>query len=177
MVTAEYAIFQHSFQLVVRAGGNGAINFRGDEFLAFLEQDESPRAGILAGIGYRLLIYVVPFSIDVDRGAFQRETQRVAIDLLEERAAHAEAPVVHGPALASKLGNHILDGVVIHTVALDEADLRRDHLPAFAVDFVPEPLGGNIEDFFEDSNSVAAVRANHQRAFTMQHFVAQLAAP
>src|SRR5258707_966194 len=115
--------------------------------------------------------------IDADRGAFQREAQRVAIDLLQERAAHSEAPVVHGPASAGQLENHILNGVVVHAIALDEADLRRDPLPALSVDFVAEFFGGDVENSFEDSNRIAAVGTNDERAFALHHLVAQSAAP
>src|SRR5258707_386199 len=88
------------------------------------------------------------------------EAQRVAVDLLQKRDTHAETPVVHGPAFASYLENHILNGVVVHAVALNEADLRRNHLPAFAVDFVAELLRGDVENLFQDRDSIAAIGAN-----------------
>jgi hypothetical protein len=45
----------------------------------------------------------VPFATAVDGRTFQRKFQRVAIHLLQKRAAHPVAPDVLGPPFARKL--------------------------------------------------------------------------
>jgi len=89
----------------------------------------------------------VPFAVAIDGGTFQRELQRVAIDLLQQRAAHTVAPDILRPAFASELAGDVLDGVEIDAVALDEAHAGNGSLPAFAIDFVAENVAGNLEKF------------------------------
>src|SRR4029077_16011031 len=162
---------------IVSVGSNCVINLDGYELLAFFEQNKSSSSRIFPRVTYGLLVNIVPLAMDVNRGTLQREAQGIAINLLEKRTTHAETPVIHGPALAGQLKNHILNGVVVHAIALDEPDMRRDHLPALAVHFVTELFGRDVENLFEDGDRIAAVRANDQRAITMHDFFPQLAAP
>src|SRR5204862_3234792 len=120
---------------------------------------------------------VVPLAIAVDGGTFQCELQRVAVDLLQQRAAHAVAPDILRPAFAGELRGDVLDGVVVDAIALDEAHARNSRLPAFAVYFVAEFLADNFEEFLEDADSVAGIRANHEHALALKNFIAQRSAP
>jgi len=108
--------------------GIAPINLDGHELLLFFQQNESSGARVFPRIGNRLLVNIVPLAINVDRGAFSARSEGCR-DLLVERrrATHPEAPVVHGPTFAGQLENHVLNGVVVHTVTLDEANLRRYH--------------------------------------------------
>src|SRR5229473_7718943 len=62
LVATQHAIFQNSFELIVHTGGSGAIDFEGDELLALLQQDEASSARVLARVGDRLLVDVVPLA-------------------------------------------------------------------------------------------------------------------
>ena len=128
-------------------------------------------------IGFGIFVDVVPFAAAVDGGTFQSKFQRVAIHLLEQRAAHAVAPDILGPAFASELRGNVLNGVEIHAVALNETDVGNGGLPAFFVYFVAEDFRDDFEKLFEHGDGIAGVRANYQRAFTLKDFVAERAAP
>jgi hypothetical protein len=97
--------------------------------------------------------------------------------LLEQRAAHAEAPVVHRPSTPGELRNHVLDGVVVHAVALNEANLRRDHFPAFGIDLKSKFLRGDVEKLLEHGDGLATVRPDDQRSVALHDFFAELATP
>src|SRR6266403_351096 len=81
------------------------------------------------------------------------------------------------PPFPGELRGNILNGVEVDAVALDKAHARNGGLPAFAVYFVAEFLADNLEEFLEDGDGFAGIRANHQRAFSLEDFVAQPAAP
>src|SRR5580700_458548 len=119
----------------------------------------------------------MPSAFAIDRGTFQRESQRVAIHLLQQRASHAVAPDILRPASAGELRGDVLDGVEIDAIALDEAHAGDGGFPAFAVDFVAENFADNFEKLLEDSDGVAGVRANDKRAVALQDLFAEGPAP
>src|SRR6266852_3401531 len=177
LVAQELAVFENRFESVVGRDGRAVNDFDRNEILAVLDEVE---AASFAGFGRILLgifVYVVPLAVAVNGGTLQREFERVTIDLLQERAAHAVTPDVLRPALAGELRGNVLDGVEIDAVALNETHARNGGLPAFAVYFVAEFFADNFEDFLEDGHGVTGIRANHQRSFALENFVAQRAAP
>src|SRR5260370_1400239 len=177
LIAKKFAVFENRLESVVGRDGSAVHGFDGGEILAVLNEVE---AAAFAGFGWILLgifINVVPFPVAIDGGTFQREFQRVAVDLLQQRAAHAVAPNILRPAFAGELRGNVLNGVEVDAVALDETHARDGGFPAFAVYFVAEFLADNFEEFFEDGDRFAVIRANHQRAFSLKNFAAQRAAP
>src|SRR6266852_8744433 len=155
LVAQEFAVFENRFESVVGRDGSAVDDFDRNEILAVLDEIE---AASLAGFGRILLgifVDVVPLAAAVDGGTFQREFQRVAVDLLQQRATHAVAPDVLRPALASELRGNVLNGVEVDAVALNETHARNRGLPAFAVYFVAEFFADDCEEFLEDGGGVA----------------------
>src|SRR5260370_2784751 len=177
LVAQDFAVFENRFESVVGREGSALNDFDGGEILAVLKEVKAASLAGFAGIGFGMLVSVVPLAVAVDSGTFQREFERVAVDLLQQRAAHAVAPDILRPAFARELRGDVLDGVEVDAVALDEAHAWNGGLPAFAVNFVAEFLADNFEKFLEDGDRFAGIRTNHQRAFSLQHFFAQHAAP
>src|SRR6266446_1646848 len=124
-------------------------NFDSGKILAVLDEIETAAPAGFAGIGFWILINVVPLAVAVDRRTFQSKFQRVAVDLLKQRATHAVTPNVLRPAFASELRGDVLNGVEVDAIALDEAHAGNGGLPAFTVYFVAEFFAHNFEKFLE----------------------------
>src|SRR5713226_7324752 len=177
LVAQDFAVFENCFESVIGREGRAFNNFDSGEILAVLEEVEAASLAGLAGIGFRIFVNVVPLAVAVDGGTLQRKLQRVAVDLLQQRAAHAIAPDILRPSFASELRGDVLNGVEVHAIALDKAHARNGGLPAFSVYFVAEFLADNFKKLFEDRDSFAGVGTNYQRARTLKDFFAQRAAP
>src|SRR5260370_602436 len=177
LVAQDLSVFENCFKCVVGGNGHAFNNFDSSEILAVLDEIEAAALAGFARIGFRILVNVVPLAVAIDRGTFKREFQRVAVDLLKQRAAHTVTPNVLRPALAGELRGDVLNGVEVDAIALDEAHAGNGGLPAFTVYFVAEFFAHNFEKFFEDSDSFAGIWTNHQRSRALQNFFAQRAAP
>src|SRR5258706_5486183 len=177
LVAHEFAVFENCFEGIVGRDGSAFYDFDSGEILAVLDEVEAAAFAGFAGIGFGIFVNVVPLAVAVDGGTFQREFERVAVDLLQQRAAHAVTPHVLRPAFAGELRGNVLNRVEIDAVALDEPHAGNGRLPAFAVYFVAEFLADNFEEFFKDGDGFAGVRANHQGACALKDFVAQRTAP
>src|SRR5712692_4467511 len=177
LVAQDFAVFENCFESVIGREGRAFNNFDSGEILAVLEEVEAASLAGLAGIGFRIFVNVVPLAVAVDGGTLQRKLQRVAVDLLQQRAAHAIAPDILRPSFASELRGDVLNGVEVHAIALDKAHARNGGLPAFSVYFVAEFLADNFKKLFEDRDSFAGIRTNYPRARTLKDFFAQRAAP
>src|SRR5438876_1002796 len=94
LVAEEFAVLENGVESVAGRDGLAVDDFDGNEFLAFEDEVEAAAFAGFAWICYRILVDVVPFAAAVDRRTLQREFQRVAIHLLQKRAAHAVAPNV-----------------------------------------------------------------------------------
>src|SRR5207237_2364595 len=110
--------------LSVRREVCSSASVAGIYFLVSLNEVDAAALAGAGGVGFRILIDVVPLAAAVDGGTFQREFQRVAVDLLQQRTAHAVAPDVLRPAFASQLRGNVLNGVEVDAIALDETHAR-----------------------------------------------------
>ena len=72
-------------------------------------------------------------AIDDGIAALVRTLLRVAIDSLQERSTAAERQVVCTPFVFEHERKHSLQRVYVDSVALNDAQVRRQHLEAFTV--------------------------------------------
>src|SRR6266849_7849538 len=172
LVAQEFAVFEKRFKCVIGGDRSAFNDFDGGELLAIMDQVEAASAAGFRRIGFGIFVNIVPLAVAIDGGTLQGEFQRVAVDLLQQRAAHAVAPDILRPASAGQLRGNILNGVEIYAVALDETHAGNRGLPAFAIYFIAEFFADNFEEFFEDSNGFAGIGTNHQRALSLKNVVA-----
>src|SRR6266853_1170724 len=177
LVAQDLAVFENCFESVIGRDWNAFDNFDSGEILAVLDEVKAAALAGFARIGFGVFVNVVPLAIAVDGGAFQRKFQRVAVNLLKQRAAHTVAPNVLRPAFAGELRGNVLNGVEVDAIALNKAYAGNGGLPALAVYFVAEFFTDNLEKFLEDGDGFAGIRTNHQRASALQDFFAQRTAP
>src|SRR5260370_26152392 len=83
LVAQQFAVFENRFESVVGREGSAVNEFDGGEILAVLDEVEASAFAGLRRIGFRIFVDVVPLAVAVDGGTFQREFQRVAVDLLQ----------------------------------------------------------------------------------------------
>jgi len=98
-----FAVFENRFESIVGPDRRAVNDFDGGEILAVLNEVKAAALAGLLGSGFGILVDVVPLAVAVDGGTFQREFERVAVDLLQQRAAHAVAPDVLRPAFAGEV--------------------------------------------------------------------------
>src|SRR5882762_7263393 len=82
LLAQQFSVFEDGFEGVAGWNGFTIDDFDGGELFAILNEIEAAALAGFGGIGFRIFVDVVPLSVAVNGGTFQRELQRVAIDLL-----------------------------------------------------------------------------------------------
>src|SRR5262249_39979166 len=125
----------------------------------------------------RSIELVAIFAVDGYIRALESKLLRVAIQLLEKRAAHAEGDVVGRPAGTVHRGESVLDRPVVNAVALNHANFGVQHAITFAVGLMAELLSQNFENLQHYGTGISGIGTNHERPRTPQHFLFQQLPP
>lgn len=110
-----------------------AINF-GDFFVHRVESGRVMKQGELAPLGSfvrggdGIFEHVAIHSVYGGGGGLESEAQEVAIDLLQERATHAEDEVGSRPAEAGEVVENAAERVEVDAIAPEKLDLGKRHL-------------------------------------------------
>src|SRR5215831_4727607 len=149
---------------------------RAPEALAKMEGQASALGRLVVAFD-RILEHVAILAVDGYIRALESKLLRVAIQLLEKRAAHAEGDVVGGPAGTVHRGESVLDRPVVNAVALNHANFGVQHAITFAVGLMAELLSQNFENLQHYGTGISGIGTNHERPRTPQHFLFQQLPP
>ena len=87
----------------------------------------------LLSIRLGLLVNILPLTVDLNSIRLLRECQCVAVDILEQAAAHAQIDIVCGDTATIEFGIDLLEGFDGKAVALCCSDVIRKDLVALRV--------------------------------------------
>ena len=93
------------------------------------------------------------FSVDDSIAALVSALLRVSIESLQQRTATAERQVVCAPAALHHRRQHSVQRVDVDAVSLNNAQIRRQHLEAFAVRGSSEFAAQNIKHLQQLNNA------------------------
>src|SRR5215469_15797244 len=89
--------------------------------IVVLHQCKATMLRDLFGIGDGAFEYGLPFSVETSGRALEGKCQSVAVELLKQGSAHAEADIVGAPAVKFReLKQDILDSEQVDSVALND---------------------------------------------------------
>src|SRR5262249_11367183 len=119
---------------------------------------------------------VLPLSVDANGARLLAEVERVAIDPLEQAAAHAAEQVIGGETPALELRGEAAQAGGRDAGTLHDADEGRQHPVALAVRLVAEVLHQPLDRLRRDLDGVAGVAPHTDQTREVPDLLPQLLA-
>ena len=140
------------------------------------QQRHASALALLALVGDRVLPDVDPAAVDARGRALQREFLGVAVELLQQRAAHAEGDVVGGVAGAGHAFEDRTDAGLFSSFSLSPSSFFH-HLFSLSFSFLAERLFHQLHALVDHFYLVSLVVSYASRLAGGDHFVLQRLAP
>ena len=127
-------------------------------------------------VAHRVFVHIAPLAIDAHCRAFHGKFHRVAVELLQQAAAHAKGHVLGRKTRFVQIVQNLPQRREVDAVALNDAHVLQ-HLEALAVGGVTKTLRQYLHHLRHGNGRIARVGAYHHGCARGDHRIAQLLPP